>query len=253
MEPGRKVTNSNGWNVRSRGREDTTSRSCIGTPTDAPPGMAHAEYSGNIARRTPTGQRATTAAARKFNYASRGTANSARQIAEQLARRFGHDPNVIGWQIGNEYAPMSPSTTHDTLHSRSGSAASTKRWTPESTHWTTAYWSQTYDNWAEIPHPSAGGQSRPDARSSPHFVTATWRDFQQNADRRPSRARRPAPIHHHQHRGPGVDGLGPLCDHAAARPSPLGTIMWAKGMWMLHAMAPCHDFDARLETPRISG
>ena len=35
---------------------------------------------------------------------TRNTASSRESIAEQLAQRFGHNPNVIGWQIDNEYA-----------------------------------------------------------------------------------------------------------------------------------------------------
>ena len=30
-----------------------------------------------------------------------------RRIAEQMAKRFGHNPYVLGWQIDNEYAQES--------------------------------------------------------------------------------------------------------------------------------------------------
>ena len=46
-------------------------------------------------------------------------------------------------------------------------------------HWTTSYWSQTYDNWSEIPIPV--GPHNPGLMLDwKHFVTASWTSYQQN-------------------------------------------------------------------------
>ncbi len=149
----------------------------IGTPTDAPPAWltaAHPETlrvdaDGPTARNTAAAASSTTPAReyRKFCAA----------IADQLARRFGHDPNVIGWQIGNEYTDESfdPATRRqfeEWLKRKYGTLDALNR------AWVTAYWSQTYDRWEEIPLPSAGGNPGLllDHR---RFVSDTWRDFQQ--------------------------------------------------------------------------
>ena len=73
-----------------------------------------------------------------------------RKIAEAMAKSFGHNLYVIGWQIDNEYGEESydPETkaqfqqwlkaryrTLDNLNAR----------------WTTTYWSQTYFDWNQIP------------------------------------------------------------------------------------------------------
>jgi len=78
----------------------------IGTPTDAPPAWltsAHPE----ILRVDAAGHRAEHGGRRQFNYASPEYRVFCATIAGQLAQRFGHDPAVIGWQIGNEYTDES--------------------------------------------------------------------------------------------------------------------------------------------------
>jgi beta-galactosidase len=44
---------------------------------------------------------------RQFSYSSPRFREFYRRIAEQLARRFGKNPNVVEWQIGNEYTDES--------------------------------------------------------------------------------------------------------------------------------------------------
>ncbi len=148
----------------------------IGTPTDAPPAWLTRLHPGTL-RVDAAGRTAEHGSRRQFNYASPEYRGFCAQIAAQLARRFGHDPNVIGWQIGNEYTDESfdPATrrrfqlwlqrkykTLDTLNRA----------------WVTAYWSQTYDRWNEIPLPASAGNPGLllDHR---RFVSDTWRDFQQ--------------------------------------------------------------------------
>ena len=66
-------------------------------------------------------------------------------MAEQLALKFGHDANVIGWQIDNEYANESydagtKKLFQDWCKARYGTLENLNA------KWTTAYWSETYQN-----------------------------------------------------------------------------------------------------------
>ena len=148
----------------------------IGTPTDAPPAWLTSAHPQTL-RVDANGRRAEHGGRRQFNYASPEYRIFCVDIAEQLARRFGHNPDVIGWQIGNEYTDESfDSDTRrqfdDWLRQKYGTLDALNR------DWTTAYWSETYDRWDEIPLPTAGGNPGLllDHR---RFVSDTWLSFQQ--------------------------------------------------------------------------
>jgi beta-galactosidase len=148
----------------------------IGTPTDAPPAWLTSAHPETL-RVDAMGRRAEHGGRRQFNYANPEYRVFCAAIAEQLARRFDHDPDVIGWQIGNEYTDESfdPETRRqfdDWLQRKYKSLADLNR------DWTTAYWSETYDSWDEIPLPAEGGNPGLllDHR---RFVSDTWRSFQQ--------------------------------------------------------------------------
>jgi len=147
----------------------------LGTPTDAPPAWLTAAHPETL-RMDATGHLAEHGNRRQFNYANPHYRVYCAEIAEQLARRFGHDPNVIGWQIGNEYSDESfdPDTKRqfqDWLKLRFGTLDALNQ------DWATAYWSQIYDRWDEIPLPSGGGNPGL-LLEHRHFVSDTWRDFQ---------------------------------------------------------------------------
>jgi beta-galactosidase len=99
-----------------------------------------------------------------------------RRIAEQMAKRFGHDERVIGWQIDNEYSRVDYSD-----NSRRQFQAFLKEQYGEmdalNSHWSTAYWSQTYQSWDEIPLP-IGAHNPGLMLAFKQFVTKIWRDFQ---------------------------------------------------------------------------
>lgn len=148
----------------------------IGTPTDAPPAWLTAAHPETL-RVDATGRPAEHGSRRQFNYASPEYRKFCAMIVDQLARRFGHDPDVIGWQIGNEYTEESfdPATRRlfeEWLKRKYGTLDALNR------AWVTAYWSQTYDRWDEISLPTAGGNPGLllDHR---RFVSDSWRDFQQ--------------------------------------------------------------------------
>jgi len=147
----------------------------IGTPTDAPPAWLTAKYPDTLGMNAD-GQWRQHGERRQFNYASPRYRQLCALIVAQLARRFGHNPNVIGWQIGNEYSDESfdPATrvlfqqflrdkykTLDNLNHQ----------------WSTAYWSQTYTAWSQIPMKNSS-ENPGLLLEHRHFVTATWRSFQ---------------------------------------------------------------------------
>ncbi|HTT57411.1 MAG TPA: beta-galactosidase, partial [Opitutaceae bacterium] len=74
----------------------------IGTPTDAPPAWLTSRYPETL-RVDENGRRLQHGERRQFSYASPKYRELCRAIVEQLARRFGHNPAVVGWQIGNEF------------------------------------------------------------------------------------------------------------------------------------------------------
>ena len=147
----------------------------LGTPTDAPPAWLTSKYPDTL-RVDANGKRAEHGGRRQFNYANPRYRVFCAEIAEHMAQRFGHDPNVIGWQIGNEYTDESfdadtRAQFQQWLRRRFGTLDALNQ------HWATAYWSQTYDHWDEIPLVAAGGNPGL-LLEHRHFVSDTWRDFQ---------------------------------------------------------------------------
>src|SRR5690348_16188879 len=111
----------------------------IGTPTDAPPAWLTSRYP-QVLRVGPDGRRAEHGGRRQFSYSSPLYRRFCRDIVTRLARRFGHDPDVIGWQIDNEYTDESYDAATRAqfqrwLQRRFGSLAALNE------AWNTAYWS----------------------------------------------------------------------------------------------------------------
>lgn len=149
----------------------------LGTPTDAPPAWLTQKYPQTL-RVDETGARAKHGNRRQFNYANPLYRRLCAEIVARMARRYGHNRDVIGWQIGNEFTDESfdPATLaqfQQFLHGKYKTLANLNA------HWTTAYWSQTYSDWSQIPFPSHGGNPGL-LLDHKHFVTATWRSFQRN-------------------------------------------------------------------------
>jgi beta-galactosidase len=149
----------------------------IGTPTAAPPAWLTQKYPETL-RMNENGRRDQHGNRQQFNFANPKYRELARRIAEQLAKRFGHNPDVLGWQIDNEYAVASfdPDTRaqfqqwlkarYITLHNHNA-------------RWTTAYWSESYTSWDQIP--IQVGYGNPGLLLSwMRFVSDTWRSYQKN-------------------------------------------------------------------------
>jgi beta-galactosidase len=149
----------------------------IGTPTDAPPVWLTSRYP-QVLRIERNGRPAQHGNRRQFSYSSPLYRKFCRDIVTRLARRFGHDPDVIGWQIDNEYTNESydagtRAQFQRWLQRRFGTLAALNR------RWTTAYWSQTYTAWSQIPLNARPGNPGW-MLAHRQFVTRTWRSYQWN-------------------------------------------------------------------------
>ena len=149
----------------------------LGTPTAAPPAWLTKKYPDTL-RTDSDGRLAEHGNRQQFSFASPRYREFCRKIATEMATRFGHDPDVIGWQIDNEYA----TTSYDAetrrqfqawLQKKFGTLASLNQ------HWATAYWSQTYDAWDEIPIPNPSGNPGLMLEWR-RFISDTWRSYQAN-------------------------------------------------------------------------
>lgn len=147
----------------------------IGTPTDAPPAWLTSKYPDTLGMNAD-GHLRQHGNRRQFNYANPRYRELCAIIVTQLAKRFGHNPNVIGWQIGNEYTDESfdPAT-----RAQFQQFLKTKYKTLDNLNkqWSAAYWSQTYTDWSQIPMENTNGNPGL-LLEHKHFVTATWRSFQ---------------------------------------------------------------------------
>ncbi len=153
--------------------------SVLGTPTAAPPAWLTQKYPDTL-RVEANGQRVTHGNRAHASATSARYRELCRGIAEQMAMHFGHNPNVVGWQIDNEYG-YALMSYDDVTRQQFQDWLKAKYRTLDNlnTHWTTSYWSQTYDNWGEIPIPI--GEHNPGLMLDwKRFVTYTWASYQQN-------------------------------------------------------------------------
>jgi len=149
--------------------------SVLGTPTAAPPAWLTSGYAdvfaiderglpvqhGNRCHYCPTSPSMIAASVR---------------IVRAMAERFGPSPKVIGWQTDNEfsrtcYCDRCRQLFQQFLARRYGSLDALNQ------HWSTAYWSQTYNHWDQIPIP-IGGHNPGLMLEFKRFITATNRQFQ---------------------------------------------------------------------------
>jgi len=151
----------------------------VGTPTAAPPAWLTQKYPDTL-RVESNGQRATHGNRAHGSVTSIKYRELCHRIAEEMAKRFGRDPNVVGWQIDNEYGYGMMSYDSDTRQLfQQWLKAKYKTLDALNQHWTTTYWSQTYDVWEEIPIPV--GENNPGLMLDwQRFTTYAWRSYQQN-------------------------------------------------------------------------
>lgn len=144
----------------------------IGTPTDAPPAWLTTKYP-ETRGMDADGRLREHGGRRQFNYDNPHYRLLCAGIVRELGRRFGHDTNVLGWQIGNEYTDESfdAETTADFdrfLSAKFGTVSNLN-----------SHWSTNYGAWSQVPLVSS--EQNPGLQlEHKHFVTATWLSFQQN-------------------------------------------------------------------------
>jgi beta-galactosidase len=149
----------------------------LGTPTAAPPAWLTTKYPQTL-RVDENGRRAEHGNRQHFSFTDPKYLQFAHDIAEQMAIHFGHNPNVVGWQLDNEYAepdfgPSARQQFHEWLQKKYGTVAELNR------RWATAYWSQTYDNFDEIPV-RENGENPALLLEWKRFVSNTWKNYSEN-------------------------------------------------------------------------
>jgi beta-galactosidase len=149
--------------------------SVLGTPTAAPPAWLVQKYPDLLAvdesgRRVQFGNRCHYCVNSPEFHAA------AQHIVEAMAKRFGKNAHVIGWQIDNEYnrvcyCERCRGLFQQYLKEKFDSLDTLNE------HWATRYWSETYSAWEQIPLPI--GYHNPGLMLEfKHFITASYRKFQ---------------------------------------------------------------------------
>ncbi len=148
----------------------------LGTPTAAPPAWLVEKYPDILAvdengRRVQFGNRC------HYCVNSPDFHSATLRIVRAMGDHFSSNPNVIGWQIDNEYNRVCYCETCRTqfqefLAGKYGSLEALNQ------HWSTAYWSQTYSAWEQIPLP-VGPHNPGLMLEFKNFITASYRKFQQ--------------------------------------------------------------------------
>jgi beta-galactosidase len=149
----------------------------LGTPTAAPPAWLTQTYPETF-RVNEDGRPDQHGNRQQFNWSNPKYRELCRDIAERMAKKFGHDPNVIGWQIDNEYANESydagtKKLFQDWVKAKYGTLDNLNE------RWTTSYWSESYQKWDQIPIQTKYGNPGL-LLSWKRFVSDTWRSYQMN-------------------------------------------------------------------------
>jgi beta-galactosidase len=149
----------------------------LGTPTAAPPAWLTQRYPETL-RINEDGRADEHGNRQQFNWSDPKYRELAHDIAFRMADRFGHNPDVIGWQIDNEYAsesygPNDRQRFQEWLKSRYVTLDALN------TRWTTTYWSESYTAWNQIPIETSYGNPGL-LLNWKRFVSDTWRSYQRN-------------------------------------------------------------------------
>ncbi len=150
-------------------------RTVMGTPTAAPPAwLTHANP--DLLAVDEYGRRAQHGNRCHYCVTSPEYHDACRRIVTAMAERFGPMPDVIGWQLDNEYnrvcyCDRCRALFQDWLRAHFGTLDALNA------AWSTAYWSQTYTDWAQIPIP-IGGHNPGLMLSHSRFVSDCYVKFQ---------------------------------------------------------------------------
>lgn len=153
----------------------------LGTPTAAPPAWLTQKYPQAL-RINENGRRDEHGGRQQFNFDDPKYREFARRIAQKMAEKLGHNPYVIGWQIDNELAadsfgPDTQQRFQQWLKARYGTLDNVN------TRWTTAYWSETFQDWSQIPIPKHNGVDAGNPGLMLNwrlYVSDVWRNYLKN-------------------------------------------------------------------------
>ncbi|HXQ35433.1 MAG TPA: beta-galactosidase, partial [Anaerolineales bacterium] len=148
--------------------------SVLGTPTAAPPAWLVQQHPDLMAvdengRRVQFGNRC------HYCVNSSEFHGATKRIVSAMADAFGENPNVIGWQLDNEYnrvcyCERCHKLFLQFLKNKFGTLDALNK------HWSTPYWSQTYTAWEQIPIP-VGPHNPGLMLEFKRFVTDSYRKF----------------------------------------------------------------------------
>jgi beta-galactosidase len=148
----------------------------LGTPTAAPPAWLTAAHPEVVAIRED-GLPVAHGGRCHFNPASAVYRDYCARIASAMAERFGTHPQVIGWQIDNEYNHMSYDA-ETTAQWQAWLQAKYGTLDALNSHWTTSYWSQEYFDWTQVPLPLRAGHNPALLLDWKRFGTDLYRSYQ---------------------------------------------------------------------------
>ena len=126
------------------------------TPTATPPKWLIDEHPAILPRDPSSGHERGFGSRRHYDFSSTTYRDEAVRISTVLAKRYGSDSRIIGWQTDNELC------CHDTAHSRSDSARQAfQGWCQEryetighlNTAWGNIFWSMEYPSFSTIELP----------------------------------------------------------------------------------------------------
>ncbi len=149
----------------------------LGTPSAAPPAWLTSKYPQTL-RVNQNGVRAQHGNRQQFSFTDPLYRKFVYDIVLQMARRYGNNSDVVGWQLGNEFSvpdfgPTAQAQFHAWLKKRYGTIANLNQ------KWATAKWSQTYDNFNQIPV-RATNENPALLLAWKRFVSVTWKSYAQN-------------------------------------------------------------------------
>jgi beta-galactosidase len=154
----------------------------LGTPTAAPPIWLVEQYP-SILPVKENGQRVQFGNRCHYCVNAKEVHFAAQRIVEAMAERLGKNPHVIGWQIDNEFNRV---CFCDRCQAQFQAFLAERYGTIEALNqaWSTAYWSQIYSSWTQIPLPHEAS-TFPGVYHNPglllefkRFITASYRAFQ---------------------------------------------------------------------------
>lgn len=127
----------------------------LGTPTATPPAWLCTKYP-EILPVDENGVMISFGARRHYTVHSETYQRLSVKITEEMAKRYGQHPRVIGWQTDNEYGHEKSDRSYGDVD-----RAAFQRWLENrygtldalNEAWGTVFWSQTYTAWEQIPVP----------------------------------------------------------------------------------------------------